>query len=251
MTLFLPAGFRLVDLVTVASTNDEAMARAAEGADNGLLVRARQQTAGRGRRGRAFVSPPGNLYVSLVLRPDSSAEQAALVGFAVSLAMAEAIDDVAPTVPAASCKWPNDILVDGKKTGAVLIEASSTSKTIDRLVVGMGINLVSHPDIADYPAGDLLNLGAPGVTSDAMLSALTKHLVTWLDVWRDEGMSGLREPWMARAAGLGQRIQVRLEQESFSGRFCDLDVDGALVLELESGGHRRVTAGAVFFAEAA
>jgi BirA family transcriptional regulator, biotin operon repressor / biotin---[acetyl-CoA-carboxylase] ligase len=251
VTAALPAAYRLVDLDTVASTNDEAMRLAADGAPEGLMVRAREQTAGRGRRGRAFVSPPGNLYLSLVLRPDTGPDRAALAGFAVSLAMAETIDRLAPQVPAATCKWPNDILVAGRKVGAVLIEASSTQGSLDWLVVGMGVNLVSHPAIADYPAGDLAELGAPGITPDIFLGVLAERLDHWLDVWRRSGMIGLRAAWLARAAGLGQDIQVRLENESFGGRFRDLDTDGALMLDMDDGRCRRVTAGAVFFPEAA
>ena len=251
MTPTLPAGYRLVDLDTVASTNDEAMQLAADGAPEGLMVRAGQQTAGRGRRGRAFVSPPGNLYVSLILRPDSAPDHAVLAGFAVSLAMAEAIDRLAPQVPVATCKWPNDILVAGQKVGAILIEASSTQSSLDWLVIGMGVNLASHPDIADYPAGDLADLGTPGITPDAFLSELVERLDHWLGIWRRSGMAGLRSAWLARAAGLGQNIQVRLENESFGGRFRDLDIDGALLLDMDDGRCRRVTAGAVFFPKAA
>jgi BirA family biotin operon repressor/biotin-[acetyl-CoA-carboxylase] ligase len=251
VTPTLPAGYRLVDMETVASTNDEALRLAGEGAPEGVMVRARRQTAGRGRRGRAFVSPPGNLYLSLILRPEGTPAHAALVGFAVSLAIAEAIDQTAPEVPGAACKWPNDVLVDGRKVGAVLIEASSSKGAVEALVVGIGVNLVSHPELADYPAGDLADLGAPGITPDRFLEALAERLDHWLGVWRKHGMAGLRAPWLARAAGLGHMIVVRLEQESFDGRFLDLDTDGALVLDTPDGARRKVTAGAVFFPEAA
>ncbi len=251
MTIRLPAGFSLVDLETTTSTNDEALRRAREGAPEGTLVLARRQTAGRGRRGRAYVSPPGNLFASLILRPAMAPDLAALSGFAASLAIAETMDALAPNLPAATCKWPNDVLVDGKKVGAILIEASSTHGVVDSLVVGIGINLVAHPEIADYPAGDLADLGAPGLTPDRFLERLAAHLDRWLKVWRQDGMAGLREAWLARAAGLGKPIEVRLENTSFCGQFRDLDSDGALLLDMEGGECRKVTAGAVFFPEAA
>lgn len=251
MTIALPAGFSLVDLETTTSTNDEALKRARDGAPEGTFVLARRQTAGRGRRGRAYVSPPGNLFVSLILRPAMAPDLAALSGFAASLSIAATIDELAPNTPAATCKWPNDVLVDGKKVGAILIEASSTQGIVDSLVVGMGVNLIAHPDIADYPAGDLADLGAPGLTPDLFLACLAGHLDRWLKVWRQNGMAGLREAWLARAAGLGKPIQVRLENTSFSGRFRDLDLDGALLLDMDGGECRKVTAGAVFFPEAA
>ena len=251
MTLNLPAGYRLVDLDTVASTNDEALRLAGGGAEEGVLVRARQQTAGRGRRGRTFDSPPGNLYVSLLLRPRMTPDRAALCGFAVSLALAETIDEVAPGLPRPACKWPNDVLVAGRKVAGILIEASSTKDTIGSLIVGMGVNLISHPATADYPAGDLADLGAPPVTPDRFLETLALGLDRWLGIWREVGMAGLRSAWLERAAGLGQAIEVRLDRESFAGRFRDLDADGALILEIQGGQSRKITAGAVFFPEAA
>jgi len=251
VTLHLPAGYRLVDLDTVASTNDEALRLSAEGAEEGVVVRAREQTAGRGRRGRSFVSPEGNLFVSVLLRPRMTPERAALVGFAASLAIAETIESVAPALPAPACKWPNDVLVAGRKVAGILVEASSTRDSIDSLIVGMGVNLIDHPPGADYPAGDLADLGAPGITPDRFLEVLLARLDTWLKVWRLSGMAGLRPAWLARAAGLGRPIEVRLDRESFAGRFRDIDSDGALIVDTGAGQSRKVTAGAVFFPEAA
>ena len=143
----LPAPFVLVDLDCVASTNDEALSRAAAGAPAWTVVRAASQSAGRGRRGRSFASPPGNSYTSFVLRPEGAPERVAQIALVAGLAVAEAIARLAPGLPAPRCKWPNDVLVDGHKVCGILVEASSSGERVDHVVVGIGINLASHPAI--------------------------------------------------------------------------------------------------------
>lgn len=242
----LPAGYDLIALPEVDSTNAEAMRRARAGAPDRTVVWALEQTGGRGRRGRPWRTGPGNLACSVLLRPDVAANVAAQLGFAAALAIA---DMAATLLPDASVrvKWPNDVLVDGRKLSGILIESMAGSGgRVEWVVVGMGVNLVSHPPDSETPATDLAAAGAPDVLPAQALSLLVTRFEHWLDAWRGGGFEALRPAWIERAWRLGETIRVRLERETMEGRFAGLDRDGVLVLELSSGIKRHVAAGEVF-----
>jgi BirA family biotin operon repressor/biotin-[acetyl-CoA-carboxylase] ligase len=251
MTMALPAPFALVDLDTVASTNDEAMNRAAAGAPAWTVVRARCQTAGRGRRGRSFASPEGNSYTSFILRPRGAPGQAAQIALVAGLAVAEAIAAVAPSLPSARCKWPNDVLVDGHKVCGILVEAASSGDRVDHVVIGIGVNLVSHPDLPGLHIGDLGSLGAPGIGRDAMLEVLAGRLHARCEAWQERGFAVLRQDWLARAAGLGRAVRVEDGTRSMVGELVDIDGEGALVLASSDRTRHRVVSGSLFLEDAA
>ena len=243
-----PDGWRLVALETVDSTNRVARELARQGAPDGTVVTARHQEKGRGRRARDWASPEGNLYMSVVLRPMAPPETAGQLTFVVALAVADALRTLAPTADV-SLKWPNDGLVDGRKVAGVLLEAETLAQPDAAWVVaGIGVNLVSHPPDTAFPATDLAAAGTAGVTVEAALTALISALHAWCDCWRARGFAPIRQAWLAKAAGLGQPIQVRLERETLTGVFTDLDDDGSLLLDLPDGGRRCIAAGDVFFA---
>jgi BirA family biotin operon repressor/biotin-[acetyl-CoA-carboxylase] ligase len=245
VALRLPSPFRLVAYETIGSTNDEAKRLARDGTPEGLIVWARKQTAGRGRRGRAWVSPAGNLYLSLLLRPKCSAATAAQLGFVAALGMAAALGELAPGV-VLSCKWPNDLLVNGKKIAGILLETEMIAgDQPDFVVIGIGVNLASSPDDTPYPVTSLAKEAASEVAPEAVLARFVELFAGWLAVWRREGFGRLRDAWLQQAIGLGEPIQVRLEHDILDGRFLDLDDDGALMLGTPSG-NRRITAGEVF-----
>lgn len=246
----LPPPFRLVAHGTIGSTNDEAKRLAREGEPEGLVVRADRQTAGRGRRGRSWVSAPGNLYASILLRPQCRAAEAAQLGFVAALAVSDALGELAPTV-AARCKWPNDVLANGKKICGILLETEMLGgDRPDFVVLGIGVNLASSPRDTPYPATSLAEEGVPPVTPATMATAMIRHFAARLSCWRDGGFAPIREAWLGRAIGLGQPVQVRLERDTLDGRFLDLDKDGALLLGTNSG-ERRIAAGEIFPARAA
>ncbi len=245
----LPAPYQLLAYDTIGSTSDEAKRLARDGAREGLIVTAKTQTAGRGRRGRVWVSPPGNLHMSLVLRPNCRAAVAAQLGFVAALGMAEALGAMAPRVPVA-CKWPNDLLANGKKVAGILLETEMTAgDQPDFVVLGIGVNLLTSPDDTPYPAMSLAEAGAPGIAPLAAIAEFVRRFAAWLKCWRREGFVPVRAAWLARATGLGQPIQVRLEHDTLTGRFIDLDADGALMLEV-AGVSRRISAGEIFPASA-
>lgn len=244
----LPAFFSLICLPLVASTNDEAKTLAQSGAPEGTMVWGLEQTAGRGRRGRGWHSPPGNLYVSVVLRPGKPAPQSALIGFVAAVALAAALADVGLAESRLQLKWPNDVLVDRAKVAGILIETSAAiGQAPDWLVLGMGVNLAHAPENTPYPALTLREAGLATLTVEALLEALAGCLAEWYGRWLAEGFAPVRAAWLKRAIGLGEPIEVRLERQTLQGRFAALEEDGALLLELPEGERRRVTVGDVFF----
>lgn len=244
----LPPAYRLVARDSVGSTNEDAKALAREGAEDGTIVWAREQTAGRGRGGRGWSSPPGNLYFSLILRPECSAAQAAQISFLAALGVGTALAGVVPPMSRIQYKWPNDVLLDGAKIAGILLETESAGgDALAWLVVGVGVNLDSHPADTPYPATDLRARTGERVSPEAMLGAFGRHFLTWTNRWLEEGFAPVREAWRLWAKGIGESVRVRLPREELTGTFVDLDDDGALLVELADGTRRRVSAGDVFF----
>ena len=242
----LPEGFRLRHYATLGSTNDAAKAAARAGAPDGTLVWADEQEAGRGRRGRQWLSPPGNLYLSLVLRPDAAPSRAAQLGFVAALGLGDALQPIVGPAVRLRYKWPNDLLANGRKLAGILLESETSAKDrVDFVVVGIGVNIVSAPEDVEFPATSLLAEGIAGVTPALLLEGFIRHFAGWAGRWREEGFLPIRPAWLAAASGLGERVRVRLERSTLCGRFHDLDNDGALVLE-GAEGRRRIAAGEVF-----
>lgn len=244
----LPPGFSLVALDEVRSTNDEAKARAAEGAPDGTVVWSRRQRAGRGRQGRAWHSPQGNLFLSVVLRPACEARAVAQLSFVAALAAADLVDGLLPGCQA-RCKWPNDVLVDGGKVGGILLESAlGPRRRVDWVVLGIGVNLVQHPGLgAPRPSASLAGAGAAPLAPEEALPRLLAALARRRADWRARGFAGIRSAWLARAHGLGESITIVNGSQRHIGLFEGLDADGALVLVGEDAVRRCLAAGEVFF----
>ncbi len=246
----LPDGCTLIERRSVGSTNDEARALANEGASDGTVVWAREQTAGRGRRGRDWTSPIGNLYTSTILRPARPAGEAAQLSLVVAVALADALSAVLPATAEIACKWPNDVLVDGSKVAGILLESQGNGAAVSWIIIGCGVNVASHPDITAYPATDVDTVCGAPVVLETVLEHYLNKLFVWRDRWLESGIEPVRRAWVDRAAGLGGPITVRLPDRELTGRFYDMDVDGALLLELPDGARQRITAGDVFLGSA-
>jgi len=245
--LSLPPAYDVVAFNSIDSTNDEAKRRAEEGAPAGTLIWSREQTKGRGRRGRDWKSPPGNLYLSLILRPDRSVGEAAQLSFVAAVALADAIAATSGLSAEIAHKWPNDVLLRGRKCAGILLESSlCDDHRLDWLVMGVGVNLAKHPERTEFPATDLVAEGGDTVAVEVMLEAFASHFLRWQKVWLDAGFAPVRDAWLARALGLGKPLLVRISEESFAATFLDLATDGALLARLADGHVRRVEAGEVF-----
>jgi BirA family biotin operon repressor/biotin-[acetyl-CoA-carboxylase] ligase len=214
------------------------LALAAAGASEGLWLRAVEQTAGKGRQGRAWMSPPGNLYASTLVRLRPGDSNPATLAMAASVALDEVLRayGAEPVI-----KWPNDLLIGDAKLSGILLERSG-----DVVVVGIGVNLAHHPQGLDRAVTSIAAQGAGAPDPDLFLRDLAEAFARWLAVWR-AGLELVRRRWLERAHPPGTALAVRLpDQEAIDGLFDGLDADGALRLRLASGEVQVIHAGDVF-----
>jgi BirA family biotin operon repressor/biotin-[acetyl-CoA-carboxylase] ligase len=237
-------GLRHIALETAGSTNAEALFRARAGERGPLWITAKTQTTGRGRGGRTWISPPGNLYATLLLSEPCAGEIAPQLAFVAGLGVYDAVASCAPQIAAKlALKWPNDVLLAREKLAGILIESESTPAL--QVAIGIGVNCVSHPDDTAYPATDMSAAGAPVTAADlfaALMASMQRRLAQWDS---GAGFAQIRADWLARAYGLGQDIRIRLPDREFAGRFEGLDETGRLLVT-HGGKIITVTVGDVF-----
>jgi len=235
---------RLISHGVLASTNAEALTLSRQGEQGPLWIAAARQSAGRGRRGRIWISEPGNLFATLLLTDPAPPEHWPELAFVAALAIHDSVTEVAPKVrPQLAIKWPNDLLLEGAKFAGILIEGESAEG--GAVAVGIGVNCLNHPSDTDFPATDLAAAGAqvPPATLFAMLSVkMLGRLAQWN---RGEHFATIRTDWLSRAAALGQMIRLRLADRELIGRFEAIDDIGRLVLVLPEGGQETIAAGDV------
>lgn len=234
-------GVRIATFDSLDGTNAEALRRLAAGARGIEVVWAREQTAGRGRDGRSWTSPPGNLYVTFLAEAPRGRSPAE-VAFVAAVAAGAAILGCGAADADLRYKWPNDLLVAGRKVGGILIEGDGRGG----LAIGIGINVESAPAVARWPATCLHDEGAAGTTVEGLCDSLIAAFLAFFARWRKEGFSPVREAWLARAYGIGEAMRARLPDGSvLDGVFAALGDDGALLLDQGPQGVRRIAAGEI------
>jgi BirA family biotin operon repressor/biotin-[acetyl-CoA-carboxylase] ligase len=228
-------GKRVVVLDLVDSTNAEALRRASAQVRGPLWIVAKEQSAGRGRRGRAWTSPAGNLHATLLLMDPSPPTVAPQLGFVAGLALCDAVAAAAPPLASRlALKWPNDLLCGGRKIAGILIEGEGDPVAV-AVAVGIGVNCRYHPDTAEFPATDFAAEGAD-ISADALFDDLAAAMEMRLGQWnRGSGFAGVRAAWLERAAGVGEPVRVRLSGRETAGRFETIDDSGRLVLRTGAG----------------
>lgn len=234
--------FAIEHYPSLASTNDLVRERALEGEAEGLVVRAGVQAKGRGRHGRSWASPAGNLYFSMLLRPERPLAEAATLSLVIGLSLADTLAE-AGLEPA--LKWPNDVLLGGAKVAGILLESVIVGAAAPVIVAGIGVNVASCPNDLPYPAASLTERGldiSPESLFDRFLAAFERDY----DGWQAGGFPALRERWLGRAHGRGREARVRDGERVIGGRFVDVDGEGRLVLDTDAG-RRVVHAGELFF----
>jgi len=245
-----PQGVGRLVLDETDSTNAAARRRAEEGERGPLWIMAYRQTAGRGRRGRGWSAPEGNLAATLLISPDLTLKDAGFLSIAAALAVGDVLAALAPGAEIAF-KWPNDALLNGKKSAGVLLESAAAGDRVNWLAIGIGVNLAAHPDASQleqgaWPATSVAAEAGAAPAPERALTLLASAMTRWLALHAAEGPLSLRDAWLARAARLGQEITARLPRETVTGVFADMDEQGSLVLDTPLG--RRVIAAAdVFF----
>jgi BirA family biotin operon repressor/biotin-[acetyl-CoA-carboxylase] ligase len=246
----LPAGYRLVRLETIDSTNAEARRRADAGEPGPLWIWSARQSQGRGRGGRGWISQHGNLFASLLIRINGSLQIAGQLALVAGIITYETLAKLIVYEGRSELllKWPNDVLLSGEKVAGMLLEnVGSVTDKRSVVVIGTGINLANHPENMPLPA---VSLGVYGLAVEPAqaLEVLAATTHEWLTRW-GEGASfpTIRRAWLDRAGPTGRPLTVRISGEVTEGKFAGLDSDGALRLLLNDGAERRVTAGDVFF----
>lgn len=246
----LPAGYRLVKLDTVDSTNDEAKRRADMGEPGPLWIWSARQSKGRGRMGRHWTSQIGNLFASLLVRLNCPLQTASQLALVAGIITYETISKLIAYEGRSKLllKWPNDVLLADEKIAGMLLENIGTpGDSRAAVVIGTGINLANHPEDLPQPAVSLDAYGLT-ITPAEALEVLAATTDDWLRRW-DEGATfpSIRRAWLDRAGPTGRALVVQLGTEQIEGTYAGLDLEGALRLKTETG-TRTVTAGDVFFA---
>ena len=237
------AGYRLLSHEVTESTNDDALAAAKSGDPGQLWIVAGEQQAGRGRHGRQWSSPPGNLYASLLLIDPCEPAAAPQLGFVAGLALHEAVETVLGFgTPRLSLKWPNDLLLDGAKLSGLLLEGHRVGPGGGlAVVIGFGVNVAFAPTGTPYPAASLQSV-RPGVVRDEVFTALASSFARTFAAWRAASRNNGADPfgpirrlWLERAAGIGREVSLRLPSGDRRGIFEGLDRSGRLQLRSASG----------------
>lgn len=230
---------------TLPSTQDVAKVKAAEGAPEGTVIQAMVQSAGRGRQGNEWLSPMGNLYMSLILRPMCTPDLAGQISFVTALALSAAMTPYVTGDHKKTLKWPNDILIDGKKCAGILLESNlSPDGLVESLAIGIGVNIHAAPDD---------RIGLQQVAGDHRLAVhrfrdeVLVSLARYYHGWKVAGFDAVRREWLAQAHGLNHKISARLPDRTVKGLFRDIDADGALMMEEEPGKIIAIRAGEVYF----
>ncbi len=234
----LPTGHRYIHFERIDSTNAEARRLAETGEQGPLWIWSDEQTGGRGRLGRTWVSEPGNLYATFLFQTAAPLDAVAQISFLAAIAVHDLAAQLLPKTHI-FLKWPNDALIDGAKFCGLLAEVVGTNPTC--VALGCGINLSHAPKGTPYP---VTVLGSQ-FTPESILEKLSLSLCKWIKIW-DEGREfpTIRDAWLARAAGVGQDVWV----DDMSGRFEGLASDGALIVTLKDGTQKSIHAGEVRFA---
>ncbi len=254
-------GYRVESFASVGSTNAVALERAREGDAGHLWLVTKKQEAGRGRRGRAWETPEGNLAATLLLVPRFDLKNAATLGFVAGLALADALNAVLPAGKVSvgvdggtplsggrfELKWPNDVLADGAKLSGILLESAMLDENRFALAIGIGVNVVGHPHDTPYPATSLAALGA-SCDAETLFMALSDAWIDNVSLWDEgRGLSAIRERWLVRAAGLGSQVAVRTEGRVVRGVFETIDRDCRFVIREDDGNAVTIAAGDVHF----
>ncbi len=229
----------------IDSTNAEARRRAVGGDFGPAWLVARSQSAGRGRLGRQWDSPEGNLFATALLVYPGNAAQAALASFAAGLAVIDAAKIVGAETAALRLKWPNDVLAEGAKLSGILIETGSAEGAL-WMAAGFGVNVRSAPVVPGRATACVTDLpGGAGATADRFLAALDIAFRARLSHLVVEGFAPVRADWLAKAAYLGEQVSIPQGTDRVEGVMKGLDDDGALAIELADGSLTHVRAGEI------
>lgn len=249
--------FKLIVFDEIDSTSSEAMRTAKMGiVDSNYAVLAKSQTKARGRSGKNWQSRVGNLHVSLLIKPNKELELLPQLSFVAALAVYDCMSSRSsptgsskPTTnDAVSCfldpvrglrddivqlKWPNDVLVNGRKIAGILLESVKVENNY-YLIIGIGINITYHPDNIDQPTTSLISENLPPIEPQALLEKLIESFEKYYQIWHNNGFSFIRKKWLEHAYKLHENISIKYQNDIVTGLFKDIDSTGRIILQLPS-----------------
>ncbi|MEM3731005.1 MAG: biotin--[acetyl-CoA-carboxylase] ligase [Candidatus Bathyarchaeia archaeon] len=239
-------GKKIIFLREINSTNDFAKELASHGIEEGAVAVAEVQRAGRGRMGRQWSSPKGGLYFSIILRPKIKVSEAVKLVFVAGLAVAKVLEEIFRLK--VEVKWPNDVLVSGKKVCGILVEMNSVGDHVNYLVVGIGVNAnvnveKQFPEHLRGTATSLEKELGEKIQLEELFKRLLEKLEIFYDLFLESGLAPILEEWKKYAFFLNHHVDVISEHEKFSGLAVDVNSDGALIVRLKNGEIKRVLVG--------
>jgi BirA family biotin operon repressor/biotin-[acetyl-CoA-carboxylase] ligase len=224
------SGWRLQIHEVLPSTSDLCRSLAAADEPEGLAVLARRQTQGRGSRGRDWQSPSGNLFLSVLLRPRERARDAAQWSLLAGVALAEVLAEHLRGAATPRLKWPNDVLLDGRKLAGILVDSSADGAgDVEWLVIGIGVNLAVAPNVMGREVACVAEF-VPPPPSERFAEGLLARLGHWRNLRREQGFAPVRAAWLAHAPAPGSAITLRQGEKMLGGGFVGLGADGSLLL---------------------
>ena len=228
----LPNQFELVQLARVDSVMQEAARRARDGADEGTFVWAMEQTEGRTRRGHPWYSPPGNLYCSVILRPDYPNDRCGQLAYVAALSAGSALAGLLSPMTGLRYRWPTDLLINDLRAGQILLDASGAdSDPYEWLTVGVMINIEQHPPNPEPEEFNSVQAsGATEVTVVQVLEDFARYFLSWINRWAEDGFEPIGRQWQIRADGIGDELELHIGDRHLRGSFVKLDEQGRLVM---------------------
>jgi len=239
-------GKNILSYASLDSTNDTAYKLAEDGAKEGTVVIAEKQKKGKGRQGRTWISPKGGIYLSCIIRPDIEPREVAKITLVSALAVCISIRKAA-NVPA-MIKWPNDIIIDGKKVCGILTEMKAEQDKVDFLIVGIGINVDNPASLLPKGATTLLEESDNSISKVELAKGILENLEHYIGIFKKEGFKVIRDEWRDLSETIGRHVKVQCHEGKIEGQALDVDADGALVIRLDSGFHKRILSGDVLIA---
>jgi len=223
--------FRLECHEVLASTSTLLKQRADAGEAEGLAIQALRQSAGRGRQGRGWESPAGNLYISLLLRPAVPLREAPQWSFVAAVALAETLKPLLPEAAKLTLKWPNDLLLDGAKAAGILVETGvATNNALDWICIGMGVNIATKPSLPDRATACLAEFLPDPPAPEVLAARLLQNLAHWHDLRLAQGFAPIRDAWLRHAPAMGAPVSVKRDGALMEGSFAGLSPEGGLLL---------------------
>jgi BirA family biotin operon repressor/biotin-[acetyl-CoA-carboxylase] ligase len=223
--------FRLECHEVLDSTSMLLKQRADAGEAEGLAIQALRQSAGRGRQGRGWESPAGNLYISVLLRPAVALRNAPQWSFVAAVALADTVKTLLPEAAKLTLKWPNDLLLDGAKAAGILVETGvATNNALDWICIGMGVNIATKPSLPDRATACLAEFLPDPPAPEVLAARLLQHLAHWHDLRLAQGFAPIRDAWLRHAPAMGAPVSVKRDGALMEGSFAGLSPEGGLLL---------------------